>query len=251
MGIVSGGGWRLAPPHDLPKDAAQEHNAEDHSLKGGRCARFTPAMVASRLRRSGIVPEVCGDFMPAVDMRVVYRGGEVLQGMQLPSRQTQLGRPHVELKGLEAGELYTLLFVHADEHLRLPLNGLGGGGGEGMGGAEKLLWAVADIPAQWGADSSAGLPEVWESGEEVVPYMGSDRHTVGTHRHVFLLYKQQHRGTSIPMHPVKSRYGFSSRKFALLFGLGTPVAACFFLGSNEPLKEKEVPFSRGVYVNTV
>ncbi|KAJ0014336.1 hypothetical protein Pint_21168 [Pistacia integerrima] len=79
---------------------------------------------------------------------------------------------------------------------------------------EYLHWLVTDIPETTGATY----------GEEVVSYE-SPKPTVGIHRFVFVLFRQQ--GKQIVYAP-GWRQNFITRDFAELYNLGSPVAAVFF-----------------------
>lgn len=166
-------------------------------------------------KRQRIIPELFDKYeQPAdLDMRVFYAGHkEVARGMQLKPKETNIGRPHVEVHGPDA-DLYTLILTHMDED-------------PGQAKKEKLLWMVNNIPG-----SLSPMEEVWAKGSEAIPYQGALPESGGHHRYVFMLIKQT--GTAPTKIGPKSRYGFCTRDFIKKHHLHDPVAVTYFTCDRE------------------
>ncbi|ESQ37156.1 hypothetical protein EUTSA_v10002980mg [Eutrema salsugineum] len=85
---------------------------------------------------------------------------------------------------------------------------------------EHLHWIVTNIPGTTDATF----------GKEVVSYE-LPRPSIGIHRFVFVLFKQKQRRVIFPN--ILSRDHFNTRKFAIEYDLGLPVAAVFFNAQRE------------------
>ncbi|NP_001295832.1 CEN-like protein 2 [Cucumis sativus] len=154
----------------------------------------------------GVVGDVVDAISPTVKMTVTYHSyKKVCNGHELLPNFVTL-KPKVEVLGGDLRSFFTLVMTDpdvpgpSDPYLR-----------------EHLHWIVTDIPGTTDATF----------GKEIVKYEEPSPN-IGTHRYVFLLYKQKRRQTvKPPPHP--SRDGFNSRKFALDNHLSLPVAAVYFI----------------------
>jgi hypothetical protein len=187
-------------------------------------------------KRQRIIPELFDayDESKAVDMRVFYPGHkEVTPGIMLKVKETNLGRPHVEVHGPDA-DLYTLVMTHMDED-------------PGQTHKEKLLWMVNNIPG-----SLSPMEDIWARGSESIPYQGALPETGGHHRYVFILLKQN--GEAPTKIGPKSRYGFSTRDFLKKHHIDAPVAVTYFLCERDVVDPRAPPpkFDIGIDgINTV
>ncbi|XP_031281284.1 protein HEADING DATE 3A-like [Pistacia vera] len=163
------------------------------------------AEIASRdpLVVGRVVGDVLDNFTKSIALTVSYGHKlRVHNGVEYkPSQVTK--QPKISIGGSDFRNFYTLVMVDpdapspSDPSLK-----------------EYLHWLVTDIPETTGATY----------GEEVVSYE-SPKPTVGIHRFVFVLFRQQ--GKQIVYAP-GWRQNFITRDFAELYNLGSPVAAVFF-----------------------
>ncbi|XP_077250654.1 protein VERNALIZATION 3-like [Tasmannia lanceolata] len=153
-----------------------------------------------------IVGRVIGDvlepFNRSIPLRVIYSNREVTNGCELkPS--VVVNQPRVEIGGNDLRTFYTLAMVDpdapspSDPTLR-----------------EYLHWLVTDIPAT----TSTSF------GQEIVGYE-NPRPTVGIHRFIIVLFRQNARQT---VYAPGWRENFNTKDFAELYNLGLPVAAVYF-----------------------
>ncbi|TKY62936.1 HEADING DATE 3A [Spatholobus suberectus] len=149
-----------------------------------------------------VIGEVLDHFESSIPFRVTYGNREVSNGCELKPSQV-VNQPRVSVGGDDLRNFYTLVLVDPDAPS--PSN---------PSCREYLHWLVTDIPATTGASF----------GNEVVSYE-SPRPTMGIHRLVFVLLRQQYRQR---VYAPGWRQNFNTREFAELYNLGLPVAAVFF-----------------------
>ncbi|XP_027923765.1 protein FLOWERING LOCUS T-like [Vigna unguiculata] len=149
-----------------------------------------------------VIGEVIEHFESSIPFRVSYGNREVNNGCELKPSQV-VNKPRVSVGGDDLRNFYTLVLVDPDAPS--PSN---------PNFREYLHWLVTDIPATTGASF----------GNEVVSYE-SPRPTMGIHRLVFVLFRQQYRQR---VYAPGWRQNFNTREFAELYNLGLPVAAVFF-----------------------
>ncbi|KAK1288838.1 Protein HEADING DATE 3B [Acorus calamus] len=150
-----------------------------------------------------IVGDVLDPFNKTLTMRLTYNNNRVVtNGCDLRPSMVQ-NPPQVKIGGEDMRIFYTLVMVDpdapspSDPHLR-----------------EYLHWLVTDIPGT----TSASF------GQQVVCYE-SPRPTAGIHRLVFVLFRQLGRQT---VYAPDYRHNFSTRNFASMYHLGSPVASVYF-----------------------
>nr|ALB24940.1 flowering locus T-like 2 protein [Narcissus tazetta subsp. chinensis] len=159
-----------------------------------------------RLRDPLVVGRVIGDvldpFTRSVAIRVTYNSREIHNGCELkPSAVVE--QPRVEVGGNDMRTFYTLIMVDpdapspSDPNLR-----------------EYVHWMVTDIPATTEATF----------GKEVICYE-SPRPSLGIHRFILVLFQQLGRQT---VYAPGWRHNFSTREFAEIYNLGSPVATVYF-----------------------
>ncbi|BAT84884.1 hypothetical protein VIGAN_04235300 [Vigna angularis var. angularis] len=149
-----------------------------------------------------VIGEVIDPFECSIPFRVSYGNREVNNGCELKPSQV-VNQPRVTVGGDDLRNFYTLVLVDPDAPS--PSN---------PNSREYLHWLVTDIPATTGASF----------GNEVVSYE-SPRPTMGIHRFVFVLFRQQYRQR---VYAPGWRQNFNTREFAELYNLGLPAAAVFF-----------------------
>ncbi|XP_073124975.1 protein VERNALIZATION 3-like [Henckelia pumila] len=160
----------------------------------------------SRGRDPLVVGRVVGDvldpFTRTIGLRVTYNNKELSNGYDLRIGQVA-NQPRVEIGGDDLRTFYTLVMVDpdapspSDPNLR-----------------EYLHWLVTDIPATTGTTF----------GREIVCYENPSP-SMGIHRFIFVLFSQLGRQT---VYAPGWRQNFSTRDFAELYNLGSPVAAVYF-----------------------
>ncbi|XP_073009095.1 protein VERNALIZATION 3-like [Typha latifolia] len=149
-----------------------------------------------------VIGDVIDPFNRTTPLRVSYGSREVTNGREFKPSQV-VTQPRVEVGGNDLRTFYTVVMVDpdapspSDPHLR-----------------EYLHWLVTDIPGTTGVSF----------GQEVMCYE-SPRPTMGIHRLVFVLFEQLGRQT---VYAPGWRQNFSTRDFAELYHLGSPVAALYF-----------------------
>ncbi|XP_062204451.1 protein CENTRORADIALIS-like [Phragmites australis] len=155
-----------------------------------------------------VIGEVLDSFNPSVKMTVTYNSNKlVFNGHELyPS--AVVSKPKVELQGDDLRSLFTLVMTDpdvpgpSDPYLR-----------------EHLHWIVTDIPGTTYASF----------GREVISYE-SPKPSIGIHRFIFVLFKQDRRK---PVIVPSFRDHFNTRQFAEENNLGLPVAAVYFNAQRE------------------
>ncbi|KZV37350.1 protein HEADING DATE 3A [Dorcoceras hygrometricum] len=149
-----------------------------------------------------VIGDVLDPFTRSITLRVTYNNTDVTNGRDLRIAHVA-NQPRVEIGGDDLRTFYTLVMVDpdapspSDPNLR-----------------EYLHWLVTDIPATTGSSF----------GREIVCYE-NPRPWMGIHRFVFVLFSQLGRQT---VYAPGWRQNFSTRDFAELYNLGSPVAAVFF-----------------------
>nr|AEZ63950.1 FLOWERING LOCUS T2 [Dimocarpus longan]AHF27443.1 flowering locus T-like 1 [Dimocarpus longan]ALA55999.1 flowering locus T1 [Dimocarpus longan]ALA56001.1 flowering locus T1 [Dimocarpus longan] len=149
-----------------------------------------------------VIGDVLDPFTRSISLSISYNNRAINNGYELKPSQT-VNQPRVDIGGDDLRTFYTLVMVDpdapspSDPTLR-----------------EYLHWLVTDIPATTGATF----------GQEAVSYE-SPRPTVGIHRFVFVLFRQQGRQT---VNAPGWRQNFKTKDFAELYNLGSPVAAVYF-----------------------
>ncbi|CAF1833242.1 hypothetical protein HID58_059871 [Brassica napus] len=151
-----------------------------------------------------VIGDVVDSCLQAVKMTVTYNcDKQVYNGHELfPSAVTN--KPKVEVHGGDMRSFFTLVMTDpdvpgpSDPYLR-----------------EHLHWIVTDIP---------GTTDV-TFGNEIVGYE-MPRPNIGIHRFVYLLFKQNRRGSVVSVPSYRDQ--FNTRMFAHDNDLGLPVAAVFF-----------------------
>ncbi|CAG7878804.1 hypothetical protein IGI04_008880 [Brassica rapa subsp. trilocularis] len=155
-----------------------------------------------------VVGDVLDFFTPTIKMNVSYNKNQVSNGHELlPSSVSS--KPRVEIHGGDLRSFFTLVMIDPD----VP-------GPSDPFLKEHLHWIVTNIPGTTDATF----------GKEVVSYE-LPRPSIGIHRFVFVLFKQKQRRVIFPNIP--SRDNFNTRKFAIEYDLGLPVAAVFFNAQRE------------------
>ncbi|KAL5154486.1 Protein FLOWERING LOCUS T [Glycine soja] len=149
-----------------------------------------------------VIGEVIDPFEISIPFRVTYGNREVGNGCELKPSQVA-NQPRVSVGGDDLRNFYTMVLVDPDAPS--PSN---------PNFREYLHWLVTDIPETTGPNF----------GNEVVSYE-SPRPTMGIHRLVFVLFRQQFRQR---VYAPGWRQNFNTREFAELYNLGLPVAAVFF-----------------------
>ncbi|KAK2415980.1 hypothetical protein P8452_61009 [Trifolium repens] len=163
--------------------------------------------MASSSRNPLVVGRVIGDildpFESYVPLLVTYGNINVTNGRELKPSQVA-NQPQVKIGGNDPSTFYTLVLVDPDAPS--PSN---------PRFREYLHWLVTDIPATTEASF----------GNEIVGYE-KPRPTLGIHRFVFILFRQQCRQrVSAP----GWRQNFTTREFIEIYNLDKlPVAAVFF-----------------------
>jgi phosphatidylethanolamine-binding protein (PEBP) family uncharacterized protein len=170
----------------------------------------------SQLKSGNLVPEVVATLPDnLLDMRVLYGDVELPIGVQMRLVQTQ-NKPSVQFYGNGFGgdaDKYTLAMVDPDAPS--PSNPV----------LRNILhWLVTDIPG-----STTASQEIWETGQEKIPYMGPAP-PEGLHRYVLLLFKQEKSSGLFDkvMEVPPSRVSFSLADFVKKYKLGIPVAGYYF-----------------------
>ncbi|KAL8544660.1 hypothetical protein ACS0TY_005045 [Phlomoides rotata] len=149
----------------------------------------------------GVIGDVLDPFTGSIDLRIFYNNRQVHNGCDLRPSHV-INHPRVEIGGDDLRTFYTLAMVDpdapspSDPNLR-----------------EYLHWLVTDIPASTGASF----------GQEIICYE-SPRPSIGIHRIVFVLFRQLGQQT---VYAPDWRQNFSTRAFAELYNLGSPVAAVY------------------------
>ncbi|KAF3339570.1 protein HEADING DATE 3A-like protein [Carex littledalei] len=149
-----------------------------------------------------VVGDVVNRFVRSISLKVSYGSRDVTNGREFKPSQV-VNQPRVEIGGNDLRTFYTLVLVDPDAPS--PSN---------PNLREYLHWLVTDIPATTGASF----------GQELLCYE-SPRPSMGIHRFVFILFQQLGRQT---VYTPGWRQNFSSREFAALYNLGSPVAAMYF-----------------------
>ncbi|XP_078153470.1 protein VERNALIZATION 3-like [Carex rostrata] len=149
-----------------------------------------------------VVGDVVDRFVRSISLKVSYGSRDVTNGRELKPSQV-VNQPRVEIGGNDLRTFYTLVLVDPDAPS--PSN---------PNLREYLHWLVTDIPATTGASF----------GQELLCYE-SPRPSMGIHRFIFILFRQLGRQT---VYTPGWRQNFSSREFAALYNLGSPVAAMYF-----------------------
>nr|BAJ33493.1 flowering locus T [Glycine max] len=149
-----------------------------------------------------VIVEVIDPFEISIPFRVTYGNRDLGNGCELKPSQVA-NQPRVSVGGDDLRNFYTMVLVDPDAPS--PSN---------PNFREYLHWLVTDIPETTGPNF----------GNEVVSYE-SPRPTMGIHRLVFVLFRQQFRQR---VYAPGWRQNFNTREFAELYNLGLPVAAVFF-----------------------
>ncbi|XP_017130855.1 protein D3 [Drosophila elegans] len=168
--------------------------------------------VSKIMRTLDVIPDLI-EIGPQEFLNVTYHGhvaahgGKLLEPMQV--------RDEPSLKWPTAPEnYYALLMVDPDApNVITPTH------------REFLHWMVLNIPG-----NRLALGDVRVGYMGATPLAGS-----GTHRFVFLLYRQRDytkfNFPKLPKHTIKGRSGFNTKDFARKYKLGYPVAGNFFTAS--------------------
>lgn len=156
------------------------------------------------LLQARVIPDVLDAFSSSFDIKVKYSDAAVQNGDELKPSDAA-SPPLIEIAGKNEEDLYTLIMVDPDAPS--PSNPVA---------KEWLHWLVTNIPGS----TSGPL-----SGNEITPYNGPTP-PIGIHRYVFALFKQKGR---LAVEAPSTRKKFDTRQFATKFGLGSPVAALYFL----------------------
>ncbi|KAI5068446.1 hypothetical protein GOP47_0016791 [Adiantum capillus-veneris] len=168
-----------------------------------------------QLEKAKIVPGVVSSLgSELVDLRVLYKELEVVNGLALRKAQTQI-KPHVELHGPSAGsahDFYTLLMVDPDAPSPTKPSF-----------RNFLHWLVVNIPG-----SVAPSQEVWQLGQEGVEYMGPAP-PEGEHRYVFLLFKQSSGDLKLEGLNKENRKSFDVEAFAKAHKLGPAIGGLYYV----------------------
>ncbi|KAF3556727.1 hypothetical protein F2Q69_00012331 [Brassica cretica] len=146
-----------------------------------------------------VIGDVVDSCLQAVKMTVTYNcDKQVYNGHELfPSAVTN--KPKVEVHGGDMRSFFTLVMTDpdvpgpSDPYLR-----------------EHLHWIVTDIPGTTDVTFGYEMP----------------RPNIGIHRFVYLLFKQNRRGSVVSVPSYRDQ--FNTRMFAHDNDLGLPVAAVFF-----------------------
>ncbi|XP_027090020.1 protein HEADING DATE 3A-like [Coffea eugenioides] len=149
-----------------------------------------------------VISDVLDPFNRSIRLRVIHGNRDVINGCEFRPSQV-VSQPRVEIGGDDFRSFYTLVMVDPDAPS--PSN---------PNLREYLHWLVTDIPATTGASF----------GQEIVCYE-SPRPSMGIHRFVFALFRQLGRQT---VYAPGWRQNFSTRDFAELYNLGSPVAAIYY-----------------------
>ncbi|KAJ4721672.1 Flowering locus T-like protein [Melia azedarach] len=176
--------------------------------------RYRDPLVVGR-----VIGDVLDNFQRTISLRVTFGNKEINNGCVLKPSQV-INQPRVEIGGEDLRTFYTLVMVDPDAPSPSEPNL-----------KEYLHWLVTDIPATTGANF----------GQEIICYE-SPRPTVGIHRFVFVLFQQLGRET---VYAPKWRQNFSTKNFAKLYNLGSPVAAVYFncqreSGSNDQIRRSSM-----------
>ncbi|KAH8361830.1 hypothetical protein KR200_001298 [Drosophila serrata] len=165
--------------------------------------------VSKYMRTMDVIPDVI-DIGPQEFLNVTYHGyinvdgGKQLQPMEVRDEPAVQWPAVIE-------HYYTLLMVNPDApNVLTPSH------------REFLHWMVLNIPG-----NHLGM------GDVRVGYMGAaPLPATGTHRFIFLLYKQKDytkfEFPKVPKHSVQGRHGFKVQEFVKKYKLGCPVAGNFF-----------------------
>ncbi|MCO5552780.1 hypothetical protein L7F22_006297 [Adiantum nelumboides] len=174
-------------------------------------------VVKVQLEKGKVVPDVVSGLAPElVDLRVLYKEVEVVNGVALRKAQTQI-KFHVELHGPSAGsahDLYALLMVDPDAPSPTKPSF-----------RNFLHWLVVNVPG-----SVAPSQEMWQLGQELVPYMGPAP-PEGDHRYVFLLFKQSYGDLKVEGLSKDNRKSFDVEAFVKAHKLGHAVGGLYFVAS--------------------
>ncbi|GLJ55965.1 hypothetical protein SUGI_1201410 [Cryptomeria japonica] len=156
----------------------------------------------------GVIGDVLDVFTPTLKLNVIYNSNNhIRNGLEImPS--AVMAPPQVQLMGGDLHTFFTLIMTDPDAPSPSDPTG-----------REYLHWMVTDIP---GSKSNS-------FGCEMVGYE-NPRPMVGIHRYVFVLFKQNRKGS---VEPPPSRCHFNTRQFAERNGLGLPVAAVYFNAQRE------------------
>ncbi|EDV48020.1 putative odorant-binding protein A5 [Drosophila erecta] len=178
-------------------------------LKSNRGVHQSDTEVSKIMRSLDVIPDVI-HIGPQEFLNVTYHGhvaahcGKLLEPMQVRDE------PYVKWPSAPEN-YYALLMVDPDvPNVITPTH------------REFLHWMVLNIPGN-----------LLALGDVRVGYMGATPlKGTGTHRLVFLLYKQRDYTKfdfpKLPKHSVKGRSGFESKRFAKKYKFGHPVAGNFF-----------------------
>ncbi|XP_039122741.1 CEN-like protein 1 [Dioscorea cayenensis subsp. rotundata] len=155
-----------------------------------------------------VIGDVLHELNPTVNMEVVYSSDKrVFNGRELMPSVVKT-KPRVDIGGEDMRTAYTLIMTDpdapnpCDPHLR-----------------EHLHWLVTDIPGTTNASF----------GRELISYEAPEP-SIGIHRFIFVLFKQQGRQT---VGSPGSRHHFNTVKFSEENSLGVPVAAVYFNSQRE------------------
>ncbi|KAH8347109.1 protein D2 [Drosophila kikkawai] len=179
------------------------------SLRWPRDDRLSDTEVSKFMRSMDVIPDVI-EIGPQEFLNVTYHGyinvdsGKLLQPMDVRDEPTVQWPAAIE-------HYYTLLMVNPDApSVVTPTN------------REFLHWMVLNIPG-----NHLGMGDVRVGYMGATPMPGS-----GTHRFVFLLYKQKDYTKfdfpKLPKHSTNGRSGFKVQGFVKKYKLGCPVAGNFF-----------------------
>ncbi|XP_057860043.2 uncharacterized protein LOC131068785 isoform X2 [Cryptomeria japonica] len=165
---------------------------------------------AELLKASKIIPDVIDEVGERfLDLRVLYRDHiEVSSGVAMRVQQTHQ-KPRVEMRGYPFGseDLYTIIMVDPDAPTP-----------KDPAFRCYLHWLVVNIPGE-----TPPTTEIWDTGKEVVPYVGPDP-PLGSHRYAFLLFKQG----EIKVEPVEERKFFNVKDFVKQHELSPPMGGSYF-----------------------
>ncbi|KAH8288303.1 hypothetical protein KR054_000669 [Drosophila jambulina] len=179
------------------------------SLRWARHNHLSDTEVGKLMRTMDVIPDVI-DVGPQEFLNVTYHdyinvdGGKQLQPMEVRDEPRVRWPATIE-------HYYTLLMVNPDAPSVMTAKHL-----------EFLHWMVLNIP---GNNLSMGDVRVGYMGAAPPP-------STGTHRFIFLLYKQKDYTKfdfpKVPKHSAKGRTGFKVKHFVKKYKLGCPVAGNFF-----------------------
>ncbi|XP_017046585.1 protein D1 [Drosophila ficusphila] len=182
------------------------------SLRQIRGDHQSDTQVSKIMRTMDVIPDVI-EIGPQEFLNVTYHGNVIAHSGKPLEPMEVRDEPALKWPS-EPENYYTLLMVDPDvPNVVTPTH------------REFLHWMVLNIPGNH-------LP----LGDVRVGYMGAAPLAgTGTHRFIFLLYRQRDYTKfsfpKLPKHSVRGRNGFTVKDFAKKYRLGYPVAGNFFTAS--------------------